>query len=207
MHDEKKRAVRTSGRAAVPPVRRVARDGAIPVEGSRRPGILRRFFRNDEGTASIEAVIMLPFFIIVWGLLLFAVDVYKHKIDAGIQARDCGWSYAQSGCETVPPSCQEAPGDPVAVSDVAGSGELASSVDDVPVSIPVIGDLLNGLVDTIFGEMKRAQHVNDVQRPQVLGASTVHTRGAFAIMCNERPRTIGEMARDMVCSIASFFCG
>jgi hypothetical protein len=143
----------------------------------------------------------------VWGLLLFAVDVYKHKIEAGIQARDCGWTFAQTGCQTVPPSCQEEPGDPVSTEDAAGSSELASSVDDVPIDIPVVGDVLNGIVDTIFGELRRARHESDVQRPQVLGATTVHTRGAFAIMCNERPRTVGEMARDMVCGLAPFFCG
>jgi hypothetical protein len=180
------------------------------VEGpSRRPlgrGWLRRFLGDEHGTASIEAVIMLPFFIIVWGLLLFAVDVYKHKLDAGLRARDCGWSYAQTGCQTVPPQCQEEPGDPVAVDGDDGSGDLASSVDELPLDIPIIGDLLNGIVDTLFGELRRSRHNNQVRRPRVLGETTVQTRGAFAIMCNERPRTVGEMARDMVCAVASFFC-
>lgn len=177
------------------------------IEGSRRPGFLRRFLANDEGTASIEAVIMIPFFIIVWGLLLFAVDVYKHKIDAGMQARDCGWSFAQTGCETLPPQCQAEPGDPVAVDGGAGTGELESSMDDLPLDIPIIGDVLNGIIDELFGELRVARHNEDVNRPQVLGATTVHTRGAFAIMCNERPTTVGEMALDMVCAIAPFFCG
>lgn len=197
MHDEKKRSASSRGRRAV--------SGAV--EGPRKPGFLRRVFGDDQGTASIEAVIMLPFFIMVWGLLLFAVDVYKHKIDAGIRARDCGWTFAQTGCQTVPPSCQEEPGDPVSTEDAAGSSELASTVDDLPIDIPIIGDVLNGVVDTIFGELRRARHSEDVQRPQVLGSTTVQTRGAFAIMCNERPRTVGEMALDMVCAVAPFFCG
>lgn len=196
MHDEKKRSARPSSGA---------------VEGPRKPGLLRRFGAtlagDQQGTASIEALIMLPFFIMVWGLLLFTVDVYKHKIDAGIRARDCGWTFAQTGCETVPASCQEEPGDPISTEDSVGSGELASSVDDLPIDIPIIGDVLNGVVDTIFGELRRARHESTVQRPQVLGSTTVHTRGAFAIMCNERPRTIGEMATDMVCAVAPFFCG
>lgn len=177
------------------------------IEGSRRPGFLRRLLGDEEGTASIEAAIMIPFFIIVWGLLLFAVDVYKHKIDAGRQARDCGWAFAQTGCETLPPQCEEEPGDPVAVEGGEGEGELESSMDELPLDIPVIGDVLNGVIDTLFGELRVARHSEDVQRPQVLGATTVETRGAFAIMCNERPRTVGEMALDMVCAVAPFFCG
>ena len=186
---------------------RSTKQGGHAIEGSRRPGLLRRFFADEEGTASIVAAIMIPFFIIVWGLLLFAVDVYKHKIDAGLQARDCGWSFAQTGCETLPPQCAEEPGDPVAVDGGEGTGDLESSMDELPLDIPIIGDVLNGVIDTLFGELRVARHTEDVQRPQVLGATTVHTRGAFAIMCNERPRTVGEMALDMVCAIAPFFCG
>ena len=186
---------------------RSTKQGGHAIEGSRRPGLLRRFFADEEGTASIVAAIMIPFFIIVWGLLLFAVDVYKHKIAAGLQARDCGWSFAQTGCETLPPQCAEEPGDPVAVDGGEGTGDLESSMDELPLDIPIIGDVLNGVIDTLFGELRVARHTEDVQRPQVLGATTVHTRGAFAIMCNERPRTVGEMALDMVCAIAPFFCG
>lgn len=177
------------------------------VEGPRRPSFVRRLLGDEEGTASIEAAIMIPFFIIVWGLLLFAVDVYKHKIDAGMRARDCGWAFAQTGCETLPPQCAEEPGDPVAVDGGEGAGELESSMDELPLDIPVIGDVLNGVIDTLFGELRVARNTQSVQRPQVLGATTVQTRGAFAIMCNERPRTVGEMALDMVCSVAPFFCG
>lgn len=176
------------------------------IEGSRRPGVVRRLFEGEEGTASIEAVIMIPFFIIVWGLLLFAVDVYKHKIDAGLRARDCGWAFAQTGCQTLPPQCAEEPGDPVAVDGGAGTGELESSLDELPIDIPIIGDVLNGVIDTLFGDLRVARHSASVQRPNVLGATTVQTRGAFAVMCNERPRTVGEMALDMVCSVAPFFC-
>lgn len=190
MNDEKKRSGRASG-------------GAL--EGSRKPGLARRFFADDQGTASIEAVIMLPFFIIVWGLLLFAVDVYQHKINAGLQARDCGWSFAQTGCETLPPSCSEEPVDEFDTGDSASSSEITTALSGAS-EIPVVGDLLTGALQGIFGKLRIAETELDVQRPQVLGATTVHTTGSFAIMCNERPRTIGEMAVEMVCGIVPDFC-
>src|SRR3954453_9582048 len=60
------------------------------------------------GTASVEVVVMLPVFVI-----LFASGFYLHGLitaaqDAGIAARGCAWAHAVAGCPTQRPSlCRE----------------------------------------------------------------------------------------------------
>ncbi|MDQ3031030.1 MAG: hypothetical protein M3Y87_01330 [Myxococcota bacterium] len=190
MHDKKERRGRTPSGT---------------VEGTRKRSRMRQLLSDEKGTASIEAVIMLPFFIMVWGFLVFVMDVYRHKLDAGVRARDCGWSYAQTGCQTVPPSCTAEPADEIDVDGGESSSEITGALAGAS-EIPVIGGMLEGALQGIFGEIRIARNDQEVQRPQVLGASTMQTSATFAIMCNERPRTVGEMALGIVCDLVPVFC-
>lgn len=184
--------------------RRVMNRAAPPIEGRGLRGILSSLLPlGDEGAATTEAVIMLPFFILVWGSLLWIVQSYNARIRANILARDCGWSYAQSGCDEVPAQCSEAPTDIGAADggDSSTRGTLTSSIDST--GIPI----LSGLISGIFGNLQLARHYTNVNRPEVVGGGSYRATGQFAILCNERPRAIGEVAQDVLCDAAGSFGG
>lgn len=184
--------------------RRVVNRPVSPVEGQGLRGIIASLLPlGDQGAATTEAVIMLPFFILIWGGLLWIVQAYNAKIRAGILARDCGWTYAQSGCDEVPPQCSETPVDIGAADggDSSTRSELTSALDST--GIPILGGLISG----IFGNLQLATRYYDVSRPRVVGGGQFRATGQFAILCNERPRTIGEIAMDVLCDAAGGFGG
>ncbi len=162
--------------------------------------MLSRLLRETEGTATVEAVIMIPFFVLVWGFLIYAVQVYADGIRAGVRARDCAWTYAQTGCDSVPAQCQSEPADGEVIDAGAESGvsELLTNMREIPV--------VGGLLETIFGRLVVGVHNEEVTRPNILGGGGVQVQRSFAVMCNERPRTIGEIAQDIACGFIDLFC-
>lgn len=156
----------------------------------------RRTMRSRRGAAMIEALIALP----VLTALLVAVP-WLHELIAARQrafatARHCGFAYALTGCSELPTACATPPDRgaapaPDAQSDVVGhvqDGAGAGALDDVPMLGAALAALLG---DTIEARATAAVRPRAGLPPRVAGA--------VLLVCNERPRDVLAIARDMFC--------
>src|SRR3954467_2633041 len=67
---------------------------------------LRRARRCARGTASVEAAVALPFFVLVLSGIWFVRDRQLAIQSAENQARSCAWQYSANDCSEVPKGCE-----------------------------------------------------------------------------------------------------
>ncbi len=61
--------------------------------------------RTQRGAAGVEAVVILPFFVLLFLGLFFLREAFLEKQRLQAKARTCAWLYSQNGCNVVPPGC------------------------------------------------------------------------------------------------------
>jgi hypothetical protein len=142
----------------------------------------------------VEAVIALPVLL----ALLFALSSVHRQLAARQRAlgsaRHCGFAHALNGCADVPAACAAAPAagaapEPGPESDVAAIAGDASVFRD----LPLVGNALAALLgDTIEARGSAATGARDDDAPQ-------RVEGALLLVCNERPRDVLEIARELFC--------
>jgi len=148
----------------------------------------------------VEALIVLP----VLSTLLFAVPVlherYAAKQQALLLARHAAWAHALAGC--TPATAPDAVSLEHAAAPTAGPETNvvamarrkvgAGGDSDVFAELPLIADALGALL----GELVRAR----AEFPLRPRAGVQQRVGAdFALLCNERPRDVLELARRVFC--------
>src|SRR5688572_20991055 len=57
------------------------------------------------GVASVEAVVALPFLLLVLVCVSYVRTAALEERKAAAHARSCAWKYSQSNCDVVPPGC------------------------------------------------------------------------------------------------------
>jgi len=151
--------------------------------------ILRPLLRDDRGTASIEAAVMLPFFILCWAGLLYVYHGHEAKLAAGVDARHCAWAYSNGGCRVLPEGCRRL--STAEIEQDGQSGDWLAALDGIPV--------ISGLAESIFGEVATVGHDITVDRPPLFGGGTVDASGTYTIMCNEERRDLGDVLQQTLC--------
>lgn len=140
---------------------------------------------------------MLPFFIIVWGLIIYVHDYFSRRITLGQQSKACSWQYANDSCNRIPPGCERfilrAAGD-FSVDELPDGGgnalrELASHPPLETILTLVLGK--NAVVDASA----------EIDKPRVLGGGRASMRSRHSVMCNEVPTTPGEVAKKAFCEM------
>jgi hypothetical protein len=149
----------------------------------------------------VEAVIMLP----VLGVLLVAVPALHERFAARqqtlIAARGCAFAHALTGCADVPAACTIDPGataapaaapesDPVAIA-LETTGDAFGVFDELPLVGAALGALLGDTTDA-RAVMALRPWGDDLRAP-------VQIEGALSLACNERPRDVQAIARDLFC--------
>jgi hypothetical protein len=148
----------------------------------------------------VEAVIMLP----VLGLLLVAVPVLRERLAARqqalIAARGCAFAHALAGCGDVPAACANAPGTTAAPAAAAERDPAAIALQNtgdgfgVFDELPLVGEALR----TLLGETTDARALVALRSwGDVSGPAQIE--GALSLACNERPRDVAAIARDVFC--------
>jgi hypothetical protein len=145
-----------------------------------------------------EGVIVLPFFVIVLGALLYFHRVYVAKIESNVEVRTCAWQYATSGCEAseLPETCQ--------ASAARASKSIASSVATPNSGSSSFGagmQRANRLALAMIGLQDATDviHEKKLRNPRVVGAK-VSSR--ISLMCNEKNYTPFEIAEKAYCALA-----
>lgn len=169
----------------------------------------RRTRMRRRGSASVEIVVMLPVFVILFAGVYHLHASGSAALVAAERARGCAWQYAVNGCESVAKAelcrdAQAAKGDDVkAESDARTEGsdetseELArnESVFDRIEDIPVLG----ALVRTLFGE--GAVAVARTAAPRFMQRESDSMEKTYYIVCNTVSKGWGDLIRDQVCGV------
>ena len=154
------------------------------------------------GVASVEAVIVLPFFILVLVSLLYVRDQAIGKQAAEMHARSCAWLYSANDCDEIPPGCADvlSPGDAPGLSSPEVAAALGNSAERMEsiggVVETVVGALVGPALEDAFGRSLDARTSRDVTRPGVYGGGTKSITGRYHLACNLSPTTPEKVVED-----------
>jgi len=178
---------------------------------------MTQYFRQQarkrrRGTASIEAIVILPFFIFMFASVYYMHAHYSGRQQAMLIARTCLWKFAAEGCKPedkeeltacLAPTGGEAdepdlkPDDehPQKTHDGVTGG--AARVLDVIQKIPV----LKNAIAWLFGKPVSATALYVVKLP----AYTMQKKeryvaaGSYHTLCNSPPKNWGTLAKEIFC--------
>jgi hypothetical protein len=148
--------------------------------------LLRR--RGKRGAALVEAVVVIPFFIIIFASILFVGNLYKEKMRVMRLTKESAWAYAMENCgnagdgmtTTGIPRSEDAPGGGPGASEPADTGD--ANLGD---SEKAGGDMA-GLASKDYGS-SQAQMKSSVTADGYIGGLTKDVTSHTRVMCNEAP--------------------
>jgi hypothetical protein len=161
---------------------------------TKRGRTTRGLFRDQRGTASVEAAMMLPVMGLCWIGLFFRLATIDGTLVAATEARRAAWVSSNNACrgEDTEYECDEN-------ESAAGGGGNESGGGggwlDALTDVPIIG----GLFGSLLGYSMTAHAGRTVARPNVFGGGTVNAGYHYYIMCNEEPMTVDEMLIATLC--------
>jgi len=173
---------------------------------------LLRARRRARGTASVEAAIALPFFIIVLSGVWFVRDRQLAIQSAENQARSCAWQYSANDCTAIPPGCEgvltpgSAPQAGNKVDDALNDAKSAvlAGGDSKGVIEKVATGLLGPAIDALFGRFVDGKSTRTLNRPGVLGGGQTVVTGNHHLACNLEPTTPSKVVEDAWNKIVDF---
>jgi hypothetical protein len=115
----------------------------------------------------VEAVVAIPFFLIIFASTVFIGELYRRKLKSHRESLAAAWNEAGQGC-TAPPGVL--PGTPP-----VDLGE-ASAVPET------------ALCDTGFGDVTEVAN-GSATAPAIIGGYTANASTATKLICNEQPKT------------------
>lgn len=127
---------------------------------------LRR--RASRGAAMVEALVAIPFFIIIFASTVFIGGVYRTKLAAHRQSQQTGWTAALAGC----------------TGNAMGALPGSQSIDLKEASSLPEAQLCN----QGFGEVEGTGNGSTTASP-IIGGKTVNLTTQSPIVCDERPVT------------------
>lgn len=162
----------------------------------------RKRCRRPRGAATVEAVVALPFLLIVLVSILYVRDEYLARQAASVQSRTCAWLYSANGCTRTPPGCPHAkkvrPTTPIDVllenaladakdgaRDAALSGDL-SSIGGVVAD--AIRGLFTGALANLFKKVAHAEGRARLRKPGLYGGGAYWMLHTTELACNLEPK-------------------
>lgn len=156
---------------------------------------------RQRGVASVEALIVIGFLLIIWASVLYVARSHEARQLARLTARECAWKIAVSGCREVPPQCRGA-----AVGRAPGDDRLEENF--VPVEDAVQGtprdedgvtegarELVGAQVEGLLFERITAHASRTVRQPATYGGGTLDVAATYSLPCNSTPTSVGDQAR------------
>lgn len=142
--------------------------------------------RNKRGAALVEAVVVIPFFIIIFASILFVGNLYKEKIRVMRLTKESAWAYAMENCGTEGhpmtttgiPRSEGGPGSGAGPSDSANPTDLSDAEK--------AGGDQAGLASKDFGSSE-ATMLSSVGADGYIGGFTKNVTSHTRVMCNEAP--------------------
>jgi hypothetical protein len=176
----------------------------------------RRASLQRRGTASLEAIIMLPLFLLMFASVYLMHGHFAGRQQAMIRARTCLWDYATRGCPTedsekaalqvclvpkglTPDEIKVAnddmrPADPYGDTASTRVADVLLKIEKIPVLGKMIGWLFGKPVSQAGYAVVQLPAYAMPERDRFVAAGEYHT------MCNSVPKSWGEVGRDIFCS-------
>jgi hypothetical protein len=149
----------------------------------------KRLLRDQRGTASVEAALMLPVMAICWAGLMLRFDDVERHLDAAVEARRDAWVFSAQGCEVEGNDPPQPAGSIVhCLGD--GQGWMATLS-----KIPFVG----WLVSSITGFEVETIAKRDYGSPPLLGGGTHQIQYSYHLMCNEKSRDVEYILKACLC--------
>jgi hypothetical protein len=156
---------------------------------TRKRDIIGCLVRDERGTSTIEATLVLPVVAICWAAVLFQFKSLDSTLTAAEAARRDAWQMSAQNCNGAPANNSPAP------TSSSGGGptlEWLASICEVPVLGEVIGSLLG------YSYTSRAES-EPYKAPNLMGGGTHRNHYTYYIMCNDEHMTASEILRNTVC--------
>ncbi len=149
---------------------------------------MRDLIRNDRGIAMTEAVIVIPFFILIWMGLNALHHLYAAKLEAQTISHGLAMSMAVAGeCGTGETTIEDVD-DEADVNTDLGDAETEKMLNTVAGGQPLAWSHAEASAEVT------AEHV-----PEIFGGPTAKVQGRSKMMCNMKPRDgLVDMVVDMV---------
>jgi hypothetical protein len=163
--------------------------------------------RGECGAAMVEAVVVLPVFVILFVSLVYVRDLGLAKQQAEMQARSCAWLYSASNCSfrggLVPAECEGV----LREGHVSASPDLEQALENGKSQIleqaspegalsSVVAPLLGDAISAAFGRSLSAEVRREVARPSLYGGKTAAVTGRYHLACNLTPQEPEDVALD-----------
>jgi Flp pilus assembly pilin Flp len=158
-----------------------------------QPRSQRRFWRDQRGTASIEAAMMLPLMGLCWVALFYRLATLDAILVSGVEARRMAWVTSNNACADGGRTyeCEGGSSASTTGGGSSGGGDWLDQLTDAP----IVGFLFG----TLLGSSTTARVSREVDRPVVLGGGTIRAGYGYYIMCNEESMTVQDLLEATIC--------
>lgn len=160
--------------------------------------------RRNRGVASVEAVIVIPFLILIYFGVVFVHARYDARQRAWSSARGCAWLYSQRGCKgELPTECGAAVSGPAELPenadlDEAARGDQVQAEDEDSQKVVDKQNMLLGEPrGSLFGEYVTVTASVEFQSPALFGG-TRSASAPYYVACNLEEQTLGDIAHQFV---------
>jgi len=155
------------------------------------------------GVASVEAVVVLPFFVLIFVSLFYVRDELVKKHQLGMTARTCAWLYSESNCQVIPAGCQPYLTPPGSASSKA-SYDLHKTMNDAKdkassltkVVADIVTSLIGDVINSAFSDSFDAIPKGSVTRPPLFGGGSKGVSSKYHLECNLAEKTPIDVVTD-----------
>lgn len=154
---------------------------------------------GERGVASVEAVVFLPFMLLLFFGVTFVHQRYDATQRAWVSARSCAWAYSQQGCTgPMPAAC----GAQTVTADLPQNADLNEAIPPDPehgdddVLTPKANTLLGEPRSTLFGEYATVTGSVKFTPPRMFGGERT-VSAPYHLACNLEPKTLGDLVGDL----------
>jgi hypothetical protein len=145
---------------------------------------------RSRGAASVEAVVVLPIFLLLFISVFYVRHQALAKQAAQERARTCAWLYSANNCEfdpsLMPAECDSA------MTKAPFASAAAKAVTDKLTGDGFFHDVVNKMLDsaleTVFGDAIDVKVERKVARPVLYGGDTQAVAGEYHLACNLKPK-------------------
>lgn len=149
------------------------------------------------GTASIEALMVILVFVLLWIGVSYVGRLHHAKIASKAEARTCAWRIAESACRRIPPECNGVAGETSsskgsdALEEITKGDSLGGKIADA------FEEVLTNQIEGLFADRVEASSSEGVKRPPIVGKGVVEVRGAISLPCNTKELSVEDVAKDV----------
>lgn len=162
---------------------------------------------NRRGTATVEAILMLTVFLLLWAGTRYMGELYTTQMQQEVKARGCAWIVASSGCKQIPPECQteeasaSEPEESNLLRQALSLAESETASDDDSdgdtKAASRVQDQVDQEISGLFSKRTRISATKERAAPPLLGGGSRILSASHQLPCNSVPRA-GESLSDEI---------